>query len=515
MKTRSENYLQKTLLLILSAFIGKGFGFIRELVLAYFFGTSYISDVYVAVQNIPSIIFTVFGTAVTTGFIPLYVDIKVNKNKEEADKFANNVFNIFLILSLVLSLLGIVFSKQLVYLFAGGFKGDTFVLCNNFTKIIMPTSVAIILVYVYNAYLQIEGYFNQNSLINVPYNTVQILFIAVGFYLGQAYLLALGLLLASFSQLVYLRVLIKKKTSFRHSTYCKPSDGQIRQMLVLVGPVFISTGVNQINSIIDRALASRLPEGSVSALNYSGEVSNIVKQVVIMSLTTILYPKMTELFAENDTKRRGVFIEKFINVVSVLVLPLSLLVFLFSKEIIQILFGRGAFTDETVLFVSRALRIYSVGIIGSSYRDAFNKVFYSMKNTVIPMANGIVTVALNIALNFLLIKKYAYLGLAFATSFSSVVCVGLMFVQLTRKMKGVRYGAVILEFCKTLLACAGMALAFWGLDTFLPVHADFWRCAVYAPLCLLLYGGVLLLLREKLAVEYLKKAIRKIKKTSE
>ena len=179
---KSGNLFYKTIQLIIAAFIGKGLGFVREMVLAYFYGASHVSDVYVAVQNIPAIIFTLFGTAVTTGFIPLYSEISVKKGKKEADKFANNVFNVFLVLAIILSFLGVFFSEQLVKIFAGGFNGETFILCNQFAKIIMPTSLAIILVYVYNAYLQIEGYFNQNSLMNVPYNIVQILFIAIGFY---------------------------------------------------------------------------------------------------------------------------------------------------------------------------------------------------------------------------------------------------------------------------------------------------------------------------------------------
>ena len=191
---REKNIAVKVIELILAAFIAKGLGFVREMVLANYYGTSYVSDVFVAVQNIPAIIFTVFGTAVTTGFIPLYTEIKVKKNKESADVFANNVFNIFVVLSSLLTILGIIFSKQLVKLFAGGFQGETFILCNQYAKIIMPTCVAIILVYVYNAYLQIEGFFNQNSLMNVPYNLIQIVFIVLGSYVGNVYILAIGLL---------------------------------------------------------------------------------------------------------------------------------------------------------------------------------------------------------------------------------------------------------------------------------------------------------------------------------
>lgn len=102
----------------------------------------------------------------------------------------------------------------------------------------------------------------------------------------------------------------------------------------------------------------------------------------------------------------------YINVVSLLVLPLAALIFVFSKEIVQILFGRGAFNENTVLFVSRALKIYALGIVGASFRDVLNKVFYSMKDTKTPMINGTIAVAVNIELNILLVKKFEYLGLA-------------------------------------------------------------------------------------------------------
>lgn len=497
LKENKNEILRKTIQLIIVAFIAKGMGFIREVVLAYYYGTSYVSDVFVAVQNIPAIIFTVFGVAVTTGFIPLYSEISVKNGKEEADKFANNVFNIFFILSIILSLMGIVFSKQLVYLFAGGFSNETFKLCNNFTKLVIPTSIAIILVYVYNAYLQINGFFNQNSLMNVPYNLVLILSIAVGFYSGNNYILAIGLLLASFSQLLYLHILMKKKTDFKHSNYLKFNDKIILQMLILVGPVFISTGVNQINSIIDRSLASRLIEGSVSALNYSNEVVCIITQVIILSLTTILYPKMTKLFSVGDEKKTNKFIEKYINIVSVLVFPLSVLIFYFSKEIIEILFGRGAFNQETVIFVSRALKIYSLGIIGAAFRDVLNKVFYSMKNTIIPMVNGIIAVICNIVLNFLFIGKYEYLGLALATSISSTVCTILMFIQMVRKMNNMNLKRIILELIKVIIASSVMVLFLILFNSILIIESIILKCMILGMLDCLVYFIVLLIFKEE------------------
>lgn len=504
-------FLTKVLQLIFFAFVAKGLGFIRELVLANYYGTSYVSDVFVAVQNIPAIIFTVFGTAVTTGFIPLYTEIKIRKNKKSADTFANNVFNIFLLLSIVLSILGIVFSKQLVKLFAGGFQEDAFILCNQFTKIIMPTCIAIILVYMYNSYLQIEGYFNQNSLMNVPYNLIQIVCIAIGFYIGNTYILAVGLLFASFGQLIYLQILIKKRTDFKHRRVLDFKDSNIRRMLILVGPVFISTGVNQLNSIVDRSMASGLVEGSVSALNYSSEVANMVTQVIILSLTTILYPKMTELFAKNNKTEKNSFTLTYINVVSLLVLPLAALIFVFSKEIVQILFGRGAFNENTVSFVSRALKIYALGIVGASFRDVLNKIFYSMKDTKIPMINGTIAVAVNIGLNILLVKKFEYLGLALATSVSATVCTILLLIQMCKKMDEFQYRKAIGTFVKAFFAMVCMYAGIVGMMPFFDLFNDLCKCFVGGIIGIVIYVCALLIFREQTIRRTINKVEKKFK----
>lgn len=511
-KKRDKSIAIKVVELIIAAFIAKGLGFVREMVLANYYGTSYVSDVFIAVQNIPAIIFTVFGTAVTTGFIPLYTEIKVKKSKLAADKFANNVFNIFCLLSVFLTILGILFSNQLVKLFAGGFQGKTLILCNQYAKIIMPTCIAIILVYVYNAYLQIEGYFNQNSLMNVPYNLIQIAFIVIGFYVGNAYILAIGLLLASFGQFVYLKILVKKKTDFKHLRVLDFRDSNIRQMLILVGPVFISTGVNQLNSIVDRSMASGLIEGSVSALNYSSEVANMVTQVIILSLTTILYPKMTELFARNNKDEKNSFTLTYINVVSLLVLPLAALIFAFSKEIVQVLFGRGAFNEYTVLFVSRALKIYALGIVGASFRDVLNKVFYSMKDTKTPMINGTIAVAVNIGLNILLVKKFAYLGLALATSVSATVCTILLLIQMCKKMDEFKYKKAIGTFVKALIAIACMCSVIVCVMPALNLNNDLFRCLVGSIIGFVIYVCALVILREQTIKQAIEKAKIKCKR---
>ncbi len=504
MKKKKNSILKSTIQLTIFAFLAKGLGFIREIVLANYFGASAVSDVFVAVQNIPAVIFSVFGIAVTTGFIPLYTEIRTKKNINEAENFTNNIFNIFLIISIILSILGIIFSKQFVYIFAGGFPKDTFNLCNKFTKIVFPTCIAIILVYVYNAYLQINGFFNQNSLMNIPYNIVLIISIILGFYAKNYYFLAFGLLIASFSQLVYLKILMIKNTEFKHTKYLKINDKLIIRMIILVGPMFISTGVSQINAIVDRSLASSLTEGSISALNYSNEIVSIGSQVIISSLITIIYPSMATLFSkDNSENEKCEFVERYINIVSLIVFPLALLLFLFANEIVDILFGRGAFNKDTVIFVARSLKIYALGIIGSSFRDVINKVFYSMKNTMLPMINGIITVLLNIILNLLLINKFKYLGLAFATSISVTIGTIILFLQMRKKLNKISIKNILSELFKIIIAIICMGIVIWFCNFFDFIKIEILKCIIYGILSIFTYIIVLIILKENLIIEFI------------
>lgn len=495
-----NNLLKKSIQLIILTLLVKSLGFVREMVLAAFYGTSSMVDIYVAVQNIPSVVFTVFGTAITTSFIPIYMEIKQESGKDSAKKFTCNVLNIFLIISIILTILGIVFSQVLVKIFAPGFQGEIFEICNNFTKITMASSVFIILVYVYNAYMQVNGRFNYTSLINIPYNIIQIIAIVLSVSLGNIYILAVGLLLASVSQAIYLRITVRNE-GFHHQKILHIRDKHIWKMFLLVGPMFFSTGANQINSIVDKSLASTLVEGSISALNYSNEVVAIILQVLVLSITTIFYPTMAKLFSENNESKLNSFIQKNLSILALLIFPLAFSMYFFSEEIIRILFGRGAFQQQDIQFTASALRIFAIGVIGMAFRDILNKIFYSMKNTKVPAQNTIISVGLNIILNFLLIQHLAYLGLALATTISSIFCTILLFIQLSRKLIGLNIKNIMLNFTKIIIAAFFMLCSFFILDSLLKVSDPLIKCFVYFTLGSIIYIILLFLLKEEIVIE--------------
>ena len=124
---------------------------------------------------------------------------------------------------------------------------------------------------------------------------------------------------------------------------------------------------------------------------------------------------------------------------------------IFSKEIVSLLFGKGAFPQEAISMTGNALFYYSVGMIAFGLRDILSRGFYALQDTKTPMINATVAVVLNIVLNIILSKYLGIGGLALATSISAIVGKGLLFITLRRKIGGFGLKEISKSFIKISL----------------------------------------------------------------
>lgn len=118
--------------LVVVTFLSKILGFAREVVLAYSYGASAVSDAYIISITIPSVILGFVSTGLSTAYIPLYTDIMIKNGIEEADCFSNNVINISLVFCTLIALFGVIFSDVLVKIFASGFNSYTSSLASSY-----------------------------------------------------------------------------------------------------------------------------------------------------------------------------------------------------------------------------------------------------------------------------------------------------------------------------------------------------------------------------------------------
>lgn len=450
--------MKKTaLLLMVITILSKVFGFARELALSYFFGASNISDAYLISMTIPSVIFGFIGVGIATGYIPMYTKIDKTKGNIASNDFTNNLVNIILVLTTIMFIFGTAFTAPLVKIFASGFEGETLELAIRFTRISLIGIYFTALMYIFSGYLQVKDNYAIPALVGFPMNVVIILAIIISSK-GNILFLSIGTVIGTASQLLLMIPFIRKK-GFRYKPIFNVKDPHIKNMVLIALPVIIGVSVNQINVLVDRTLASRIAEGGISALNYANRLNGFVMGIVVVSITTALYPLISKMVANDDIKGLKKSILEAISVISLLVIPATVGTMIFSEPIVRLLFDRGEFDSQAIMMTSGALFFYSLGIIGFGLRDVLSRAFYSMQDTKTPAINAAIAVALNIILNLVLSKFMGLSGLALATSISAVFGTFLLFISLRKKIGPFGSKIIVVSFAKIIAASLIMGLA--------------------------------------------------------
>jgi putative peptidoglycan lipid II flippase len=421
-----------TFLIIILTIISKIVGFSREIILSYFYGTSGISDAYLISLTVPQTLFVFIGTGIGTGYIPIYSSIEKDVDVHKADSFANNVINTLLIFSTIIVILGIIFVEPLVKVFASGFQGNTFELAVTFTKVSLIGVYFSGLTYIFSSHLQLKNNFFAPALMGIPLNILIIASIVLSIKTNTL-VLVIGTVIASFAQMLFLLVYMKK-AKFRYKPILDFTDKYIRKMAYLALPVIIGVSVNQLNVLIDRTIASQIVEGGISALNYANRLNLFIQGIFVMSIATVMYPQISRMVSENNIQGLKKILSESINIISLLVIPITLGSMIFSNEIVELLFERGAFDNIAVSLTSSSLFFYSIGMLGFGLREVLSRAFYSMQDTKTPMINAAIGMLLNIILNIVLSRYLGIGGLALATSIAAIFTTVLLFINLYKKI---------------------------------------------------------------------------------
>lgn len=444
--------------LMIATLIAKVLGFARELTLASVYGASGTSDAFLVAMNIPAVIFLAIGTSLDTAFIPLYHDIRQNEGKEASNKFTNNVLNAVILICLGFSVIGLIFTPQVVKLFAVGFKGDVFNQAVYFTRVMMIGLAFLGMSYIMTAYLQVKENFIIPGLMSVPNNIIVIISIILSATIN-IHLLPWGALLGLLLQFLFQYPFAKKK-GFRYKLFVDFNDKYLRRLLWLVIPVLIGVAVNQISTIVDRTIASTLAEGSISALNYANKLNQFVMGMFIVSISSVIYPMLSKLTTQNNKEEFYKSIKTSVNTVILLVIPISSGAMILANPIVKMLFERGEFDTRATQMTAIALVFYSIGMIGFGLRDILGKVFYSLQDTRTPMKNAIIAIVLNIVLNLLFVNftNMGIAGLAFATSISAIVTIILLFISLRKKIGQFGGKSILVVLIKSIISAAVMSI---------------------------------------------------------
>lgn len=437
-----------TILLVIS----KLTGYVREFLIAVKFGATRESDIFKIASTMPTVLFSCIAAALVTAFIPVFAGIK--RDRQKADEFFNNILNIILLICTFLAIIGIILSPQLTYLFASGFKGKDFYTTVYMTRILMPSIIFLGISGLYSGYLQSYDIFIQPTVAAIVANIIIILGIILFYKYGIISAIVatfIGAIAQAYTQRPFMK-------GYKYKLYLNLKDKNVRKMLKLAVPTIISTAISQINLMVGRNFASNLSAGSISIYDYAYKINSIINLVFITSITTVLYPSLTEKYATEKYDEFKEMMLKSINLIIIVAVPLILGVYALSTPVVMLLLEHGKFDRNATVATSLCLKYISFSALGYSLIDIFSRIFYSTRDTVTPMINGFVNVGINVVLIFMLVPRLQIKGLALSTTLSTLIISTVMFIQITKKLKYNNYYKNLLTLVKVMFSGIIMAI---------------------------------------------------------
>lgn len=460
-------------------------GFVKQAVIAAYFGTSADVDKFLLVSELMENLGIAVFSAIAITFLTLYVEANVAGGKESSNKLTSNVFLFFLPFVLLIVILLFVFSSQIANLVAPGYHGTDHLIISKYIKMFAVTVINMFIFYICNAVLEAEKVFFPGKVVGVIRSVCVIL--SIVFLSGKIgiYAMYIGVIVYFLLESTFVLVYVKKKIRFR---FCKPyRDPRITKLLKLSVPLFISYGVLQIQSIVDKAIGSGLPDGSIAALSYSGYLYNTTHSILVGGLCTVLFSFFTGYVAE---KKYDLVLETLYKYLKISIIILAFISFVFigyAKDIISIVYERGVFGQDSVDDVSIAFCAYSIGLVFIGIRDIMIRTHYAYQSNKAAMINGIAGVVVNILMSLILSAFFGFAGIALGTSIASI-CIAVLSCQTIKKsIPAFRMTAIGLFLVKILVAAAGMSAGIYLMNRFFAIGNIFISLFVKCILSLALY----------------------------
>jgi len=411
-----------------ATFISRILGYVRDVFIASFFGTTMFADAFFVAFRIPNLLRRLLGEgSLPAAFIPTYCETLAKGEKERGKKLAGNFFSLIALISLLLVILGIIFAPFIIKITAWGFQENPqkFFLTISLARIMFPILLLVTLATAAMGVLNARKIFFIPALAPAMFNVSLISFFLLMAgknplknITGLAFFAVAGFALHF---LLMVPLLIRERVSrLKYLFRGIFSNPDVKKILVLLLPAVVGLSVMQLNIFVDTICASLLGEGMVSALYFANRVNQLPLALFGISISIVSLPLMSLSTARNDAT--GISQNLFSSLTSsyFLILPSTAGLIICAKEIVGLLFERGNFGVSSTNLTASVLVFYAAGLFAFAGVKIFANFFYSRKDMKTPVIAASISFVINIFLDIILMFPMGVSGLALATSAAAV-----------------------------------------------------------------------------------------------
>jgi len=426
-----QNIFHASSILLVLFVASKVLGFVREQVIAALLGTTLQSDAFVVAATIPFTFSTIIGVSAGNALLPLYTGRLQDANRAY---LASTVSYIVGALVTVLTVLGMIFTPQLLDLLAPGFTGESRRIALLCTRVMLPSTILLTMGFLAKAVLNAHREFAVPAMAPVLQNLIFIaLLIPFGKFMGPG--LAWCTLAGALVFYLY-NLPAMGRFGIPRRPLLDIRDPDVRRVLLMSVPVMLTALTSRGFVFLDRWFGSQLVEGSIAALSFANRVRELPYGLFVAVISSVLFPALAAAAKRQDLQLLHDRTAMGLRLVALVTYPCSALMLVLAVPVVRLLFERGAFDVTATAATATALSFYALSVAAMSAISVLTYTYLSLRDALLPFWVGLAGLIVNILLDYLLVGRMGHAGLALGNTIGFWVTAVFFLVFLYRRLPG-------------------------------------------------------------------------------
>jgi putative peptidoglycan lipid II flippase len=412
-------------------------GLIRDISAAAFF-TSSENDMWVVAFRIPNLLRGILAEGTTNmAVVPVLTDA-LKEDREKAKRVGSSIFTAFLIILLAVSIIGIIFTPQIVKLMVSDFdkipgKLDTTI---ELTRIMFPYILLIGLTAFCMGSLNSIGHFFASSIHPVFLN-LSLIYFAYTSYMFEprvkaiAYAVIIGGVLQLLIHIPYL----KKYDFMPHITF-KFEVKELIKTWKLFAPSLLSISVVPITVMMNTYFASIVGPGAISHFFWSDRLVQFPIGIFAVALGTAILPVLSRS-CDDIPKLKSNYSYAF-KICTLFLLPATAGLMAISLPLVKVGFKHGHFLWADTVSTAGSLFYLMLTLYPSGIIRITVPLYYSMKDSLRPAIFSLMGLCVNLIICFSTVRYFGIRGISFAVSAASLLNATMLLTYFSRKHSGLK-----------------------------------------------------------------------------
>ena len=392
---------------------------VREVFVAANVGLSGGYDALLIALVLPTTIATVLTAGTVTAMIPAYLELRDAEGLLPARRLAGAILFWVGLGGLAIWLLLEAFGPVVIAIVGPGLDDAGRAAAVSYLHIVSPMAFFSAVSAILSAVLQAEKRFKVIAFATFAGSAATLVVMLVLWFPLELQALAFGNLAGPIATGIVLVVAALRSDHAPRLTAWTTRE-QLASFTTHAAPPTLSQAILQFNPVVDRAIATLIGPGAVSALRYADVLVRTPIGAISPGWATAIYPSLVQA-ANRGVAGLGDATARAVRYVLVAFVPIAVLTAAVAPVAVAVGFGRGEFTQDDVALTAQAVAGFAPIIVIQMAYPPFTGALNARRRGSVLLAGGVLNVILNVVLDVAFGLTLGAAGIALSSSLTAVI----------------------------------------------------------------------------------------------